>query len=178
MVLMRNYKDDSLTLRTLSTNDIDDIMNLQTEVYDKLDNKELYSCSDADHFNTIIKDLGVVMGYYNRRNELVAMAAYAAYGRDEENYGYDLEIADSMLDTVGQIESVLVHPSYRGRGLQKRLCIELESSARRDNMKILAATVSPINSFSLNNFISIGYETRLEKLKYGGLRRYVLTKNL
>ena len=48
----------------------------------------------------------------------------------------------------------------------------------KNNNELLCATASPYNKFSVNTFINLGYEIKKDKLKYGGLRRYVLVKNL
>ena len=50
--------------------------------------------------------------------------------------------------------------------------------AKENNNELLCATASPYNKFSVNTFINLGYEIKKDKLKYGGLRRYVLVKNL
>ena len=55
---------------------------------------------------------------------------------------------------------------------------DLEKIARKDDIEILSATASPYNEFSVNTFMNLGYEIKKDKLKYGGLRRYVLVKEL
>ena len=90
--------------------------------------------------------------------------------------GYDLGISDKKLLKVGQIEATLVHEEFRGNKLQKIICKELEKIAVKSGTKILCATASPYNKFSVNTFISLGYKVKEDKLKYGGLRRYVLAK--
>ena len=68
-----------------------------------------------------------------------------------------------------------------GQGMisnNKLFCEELEKIARKDNIEILSATASPYNEFSVNTFMNLGYEIKKDKLKYGGLRRYVLVKEL
>ena len=58
------------------------------------------------------------------------------------------------------------------------MCSYLEEIAKEKQTPILCATASPYNTFSVNNFLKLGYEVKKDKLKYGGLRRYVLMKNL
>ena len=73
---------------------------------------------------------------------------------------------------------VYAKSEYRGNKLQRLICEELEKIARKDNIEILSATASPYNEFSVNTFMNLGYEIKKDKLKYGGLRRYVLVKEL
>ena len=94
------------------------------------------------------------------------------------NYGYDLELNEEELLDVGQIESTVVAPEYRGNSLQKKICNELEKISIANNDKLLCATVSPYNKYSLNSFLELGYKIEKDKLKYGGLRRYVVVKKL
>ena len=72
----------------------------------------------------------------------------------------------------------MVSPEYRGNSLQKKICLELEKISKNNNDKLLCATVSPYNKYSLKSFLDLGYEIKKDKLKYGGLRRYVVAKKL
>ena len=54
----------------------------------------------------------------------------------------------------------------------------MEKIAVKEDTKILCATASPYNEFSVNTFKNLGYEIKKDKLKYGGLRRYVLAKRV
>ena len=106
------------------------------------------------------------------------MGVYGKLGHRENNYGYDLEMAKEELLSVGQIESTVVSPEYRGNSLNKKICLELEKISKNNNDKLLCATVSPYNKYSLKSFLDLGYEIKKDKLKYGGLRRYVVAKKL
>lgn len=79
---------------------------------------------------------------------------------------------------VGQIESTVVSPEYRGNGLQNIICDILEGLSRENCDKMIAATVYPENTYSLNTFKKRGYKVMADKLKYGGLRRYVMMKEI
>ena len=76
------------------------------------------------------------------------------------------------------LSQAYVKSEYRGNKLQRLICEELEKIARKDDIEILSATASPYNEFSVNTFMNLGYEIKKDKLKYGGLRRYVLVKEL
>ena len=111
-------------------------------------------------------------------DELIAMGVYAKKGYDESNYAYDIGLNGEEVLKVAQIESTIVKSEYRGNKLQRLICEELEKIARKDDIEILSATASPYNEFSVNTFMNLGYEIKKDKLKYGGLRRYVLVKEL
>ena len=168
---------EKLTLIKLTLQDIEDIMKLQDRVSHDLINKETYVCSSKEEFEKVIQNNGL-LGYKTEDQKLVALGAYTSHGHDPHNYGYDLEFNEDKLLTVGQIESTIVDPEYRGNGLQKKLCEALEMIARKEQKNYIMATVSPMNPYSLNNFLKLGYINEKEKLKYGGLRRYILCKKL
>lgn len=169
---------EELILCKLSLDQMQSVMALQDKVVEGIVHKEMFVSSPQEELEEIIKDIGCMMGYQTQEGKLVAMGVYAGYGYHAHNYGYDLGFEGEELLTVGQIEATIVDPDYRGIGLQRKLCEALEEVARKDNKTYITATVSPINPYSLNNFLTLGYENKLEKLKYGGVKRYILCKKL
>ena len=163
-------------LKELNISYLDKIMELQKIIIDGLENKELYADTEREEFEEYIKKNGKIIGCVTEGDELIAMGVYAKKGYDKSNYGYDIGLDDEEVLKVGQIESTVVKEEYRGNKLQKIICKELEKIAVKQDTKMLCATASPYNEFSVNTFKSLGYEIKKDKLKYGGLRRYVLTK--
>lgn len=164
-------------IKVLNEGHIDQIMNLQKEIINGLEIRELYADSSKESFIECIKNKGKILGCFVN-NELIAMGVYIKYKYDHENYGYDLGLEGEDLLKVGQIESTIVREDYRGNKLQKIICDLIEVLAQKDNLKIIGATVSPINKYSLNTFINSGYTIEDEKIKYGGYRRYILKKEI
>ena len=165
-------------LKVLNISYLDKIMELQKIIIDGLENKELYADTEREEFEEYIKKNGKILGCVTEDDELIAMGVYAKKGYDKSNYGYDIGLDNEELLKVGQIESTVVKEEYRGNKLQKIICEELEKIAVKEDTKILCATASPYNEFSVNTFKSLGYEIKQDKLKYGGLRRYVLAKRV
>lgn len=165
-------------LKELTISYLDKIMELQKIIMDGLENKELYADTEREEFEEYIKKNGKILGCVTEDDELIAMGVYAKKGYDKSNYGYDIGLDNEELLKVGQIESTVVKEAYRGNKLQKIICEELEKIAVKEDTKILCATASPYNEFSVNTFKSLGYEIKQDKLKYGGLRRYVLAKRV
>ena len=58
------------------------------------------------------------------------------------------------------------------------MCLKLEEIGKNKGSKIMMATASPYNPYSVNTFKSLGYEIVKDKIKYSGLRRYVFMKNI
>lgn len=180
--MILNKKDGSFVeveLKVLDSSYIEKIMEFQDRIYDGLENKDFYSCSKKEDFEKTMDGNGKIIGCLSLGdNELIAIGVYIEYGYGSHNYGYDIGIQGVELLKVGQLESTLVSEYYRGNGLQKIMCEILEEAGKNANMKYICATVAPDNKFSVNTFKKLGYKIMADKLKYGGLRRYVLMKNI
>lgn len=166
-----------VVIKKLDSSYIDEIMDLQNNIYEGLLNKDFYACSDKEEFENILINNGTILGCLSSKdNKLIAMGVYVEYGYEKHNYGYDIDIQGDSLLKVGQLESTVVSEEFRGNRLQRIICEELESICIGSGKEYICATVAPMNKFSLNTFINLGYKIMVEKQKYGGLNRYVLMK--
>lgn len=179
--MLSNKDNESVQaeFKVLDLDYLNQIMKLQEEIYDGLENKEFYSCSSIEEYEEIINGKGKILGCISSNdNKLVAMGVYVEYKYENHNYGYDVNILGENLLKVGQIESTIVSANYRGNKLQKVICLHLEEIGKEAGMKWICATVAPNNKYSLNTFKDLDYKIIVEKLKYGGLKRYVLMKEV
>lgn len=164
--------------KNLDLKNIDEIIELQENILNGLEDKQLYAPTEREEFIKYLKSGGKIIGYVDEEDNLIAMAVYIKKGYEKGNYGYDLGLEGDQLLKVAQVESTVVRSDYRGNGLQKILCQKIEDIAKDDKIKILTSTASPYNKYSVNTFKNLGYEIKKDKIKYGGLRRYVLAKEL
>ena len=93
------------------------------------------------------------------------------------NYGYILGLDDIDLLRVVNMDTAVVHPDYRGHGLQKRMMQQAELELAESGKHILLCTVHPHNYYSLNNLLSQGY-TICKTVKLYGSERHLMRKNL
>lgn len=93
------------------------------------------------------------------------------------NYGYCIGLCDEELLRVANMDTAVVHPDYRGLGLQKRLMQCAETELAEAGKRILMCTVHPQNQYSLNNVLSQGYTICKTVAMYGS-ERHVLRKNI
>ena len=177
-VKTKNNKDEDLKLKELDLSYLDEIMELQSTIVKGIENNEWYCAVSKDEFKSYFSEGKKVLGYLNEKDELVALGIYIKNGYDKENYGYDIGLEGEDLLEVAQIEVTIVLDEYRGNKLQRILCENIEELAKKDKMRILAATASPYNIYSVKNFENLGYSIEKDKIKYGGMRRYVLVKRI
>ena len=94
-------------------------------------------------------------------------------GLEPFNYGFDLGFPEAMLRRVVHMDTVAVHPHYRGRGLMGRLMEVMEGELAKVPGRILICTIHPDNVYSLNNVRRRGYSVAGEKAKYGSVRLFL-----
>ena len=174
----KDGKEISAKFVLLKSTDIDAIINLQEEIYNGLDDKQLYSPSTKEEFLEFTEEKGRIVGCVTEDNQLIAMGVYCNLKYHKDNYAYDIDLQGDEVLTVGQIESTLVREEYRGNRLQKQICELLEEIGLENNTPIMCATASPYNKYSVNTFLNLGYKIAKDKIKYAGLRRYVFVKEL
>ncbi len=98
-------------------------------------------------------------------------------GLQSYNYGYDLDLCREELLQVVHMDTVAVHPAYRGFGLHTKMVHTAEQALSGKGKQILLCTVHPENRYSLNNVLGQGYAIQKRVGKYGS-ERYILRKDI
>lgn len=98
-------------------------------------------------------------------------------GQSEHNYAAFLGIPRAEWDHWANADSAVVHPDWRGNGLQRAM-LEAALPLLPPQITHLGATVSPDNSYSLRNAQASGFVIRCRREMYGGYDRYLLEKQL
>jgi ribosomal protein S18 acetylase RimI-like enzyme len=82
-------------------------------------------------------------------------------------------------DLSFQMETFAVIPQYRGHGLQKEMIGLLEIDAYEMGGKYSFTSISPLNTYSINNFNDSGYTIVCENKKlYNDVIRTIFVKSL
>ena len=128
-------------------------------------NMEYVSCEPDGPGN----GTALVAGYFLLRFPLA---------RDADNLGRDAGLAEEELSHVAHLESVAVHPAFRGRGLALAMGQRLVALARAARKRHLLATVAPDNAASLAMLASLGLSVYDTRPKYAGLMRHIMYATL
>lgn len=155
--------------------DVKRIFDIMNTVKETIQDDDLF-CADSKEFITMhIHEAGFILkAVYNE--EIIGFLIVRIPKYEEDNLGLDIQLNHKELEKVAHIESVVILPVHRGKGLQKRLMMEAENILSKNGFRYLMATVHPKNLPSLNNFTKLGYEIVKTVRKYGGKKRHILFK--
>jgi len=168
----------TLTLRTCAPTDLDEIIALQKVVCSAIENPDTFVPTDRKEYACHLKTPHFIIGFFDGEM-LVAYSSFVLPGEDPANYGWDLGWSLEKVRTCAKLDSIVVHPDYRGNHLQQRLiAATVELAPKKSGIKYLLTTVSPYNEYSLHNVQAMGFEVLMQKKKYGGKERFILCRTL
>ncbi|WP_353892832.1 GNAT family N-acetyltransferase [Proteinivorax hydrogeniformans] len=169
---------ENLSLKPITEDNLDDLLSLQNEIVKQINSDEMFEPETKDGLLPLIEnDKIYILGCYTDQT-LIAYGTLLFPKFDKENLGYDLEFAKEELPFVAHVDSIAVHPKYRGLGLQTFIGNYLGSIAKNQGFKHLMSTVSPDNFHSINNVFKQGYKIKKLTSKYGGKKRYIFYKEV
>ncbi|WP_146210827.1 GNAT family N-acetyltransferase [Azospirillum sp. TSO35-2] len=105
---------------------------------------------------------------------LIGFFALLFPGRDPESMGYDFGLRDAELDAVAHWTAVIVHPSFRGHGLQTRMVMAVERLFPQAPVEFGFVTVRTDNWASLRSMLAAGFAISKIAPKFDGWLRYTL----
>lgn len=164
-------------IREAGREDMESFLALLQIAHAHLENKEWLYLDDPEEFREMMDDGSMKLWVAMDGNRLAAAFDILIPGMDPYNYGFDLGFDEEMLLATVNMDTIVVHPDYRGHGLMRTLMTEAEMWAGKHGYKYLTCTVHPENSYSLNNMLALGYRIQRTMPKYGSLR-HVLRKDI
>ncbi|WP_286926556.1 MULTISPECIES: GNAT family N-acetyltransferase [Lysinibacillus] len=162
---------------TLDLQHLQEIENLQVEVYESLVDQSILQPLTSEEFEYILKGNGMMIGAYVGQ-ELIAFRALLNPPVDNEHLGYDCGITEDAFNRVLYQEISNVSPKYRGFGLQKILANIIMSQIDLSKYDYVCSTVKPYNIPSLKDKFAQGLVVKGLKIKYVDKLRYIFFKDL
>lgn len=166
-----------ITITTATIEDTAEIMEMMTAARSTIANPDWFVEDDDIYVVRHFGKCGMTLKACGQ-NKILAFLIVDIPGEDSENLGFDLGFSKEQRSLTILMESAVVRPEARGFGLQKKLMEEAEKRFRGTKYQYALATVHPENVYSRNNFLTLGYEEAMEKLKYGGLPRIIMKKRI
>lgn len=166
-------------MREFSYNELDQLMELQKDVYSNIDNKKLYQMRRKEEFIEFLNNGGIFLGVFVN-NQLVAARITDVPGLQRHNYGYELNFSKEKLLKSIHFKIMLVKSEYRGNGLQIRTMRLVEKIFIHKGFQFGLCRISPDNYYSIKNALHFGLEIKaIKKFKAdNGYVRCILSKNL
>ncbi len=165
-----------LLVRRCTAEDLQPIMELQEIVCNAITDKDLFISSEQEENAGYLNDPNFTLGCFDGE-KLVAYCSFALPEEAEDNLGWILGWPQEKVRFCAKLDTIVVHPEYRG-GLQQRLISEaLALAGQNQNIRYVLTTVSPKNSHSLHNVQAMGFEILKTTQKYGK-ERFILGRAL
>lgn len=171
------YSNIDFNFKKCTIENIDEICEIQEIAFQNLTDTNLLRRNTREVLQTCLFDPHYTLGVFHK-DKLIAFAVLYDGQNTIENIGRDIGIAEENLNFVVNFKLVIVLPDYRGNGLQQELIHKLEAIAKANNKRIMCATISPFNTYSIKNFERSGFKFHSKKTKYGNLERCIYYKNL
>ena len=165
------------TIKFLVEDDIQEIINLQDIVLANIKDPDTYYPVSKEILKGLLNNgdsaMGVVIG-----EKLVGFCIIHMPGPEQGNLGRDIGMAEEDLNTVAHIQFIFVHPDYWGHSIQNKLIKHIIDIVTDAGCRHVLCTISPKNYYSLYNTLQWGFAIREIKVKYSGLIRCILCKNI
>ncbi len=164
-------------MRFLSKAALEDILNLQELIASNLPSPEIFRLHDKGFFLDLFEIDRSVIGI-TVEGIPIAYSLIHIPGRSQENLGKDAGLPDKELNKVAHLQAVVVHPDYRGNGLQRRMGRVQLKVIEDMGYEHVCCTVSPKNPISLRNILSNGFVIKGLRPKFEGSWRYIMYRNI
>lgn len=161
---------DSLQIRQLDERSLPEIMALQETALAAIEKKEMLRRNSAEMLGGCLMEPHYAIGAYDGEQLAALAILYDAAGDPDEDLGHLLSREELRSRHCANFKLCIVHPDYRGYGLQQRLGVMIADEARRRGIALLCATVHPDNAASSRSLAKIGYVKDGLREKYGSVR--------
>lgn len=176
---MFNY-GETYNIRRLTLKDIERILLLQADAFHSLEKKDMLSTLSRKEYTHILSSHGLMLGVFVHGQLVAYRALLIPNIEDPEHLGYDIGLTEKELSTVIYQEISVVHPKYRGNGLQQTLArfIMKELTKQYQRYRYVCCTVAPFNIPSLKDKFRQKMTIVSLKEKYDHQLRYIFMKDL
>lgn len=171
------YEKKEYLMKLIGMDYIPEVLDLQDTVVRNLNLSEIFQSDDKEFFKDELEKGGKIIGVFAEK-ELVAYRFITTPKGESMNLGVDLQLPKKEIHKVGHLETTIVHPDYRGNGLQRKTLVVALDIFKYLEYRHICSTISPKNYHSLKNVMSGGLVIKSLKDKYGGKLRFILHRDL
>lgn len=163
-------------LRWLDAAAVPEIVRLQQHVASLLAAADYYPQSE-DELRAMFAGGGLAVGAAADGGLIAFHTAVVPGASSPDNLGIDVGLPTEALGQVAHLENCVVHPDFRGNGLQRLLAVHLIEALAADGIRYLCETVAPGNWPSIKSTLDNGLIMTALKKKYGEHWRYLFVRD-
>ena len=149
-----------LIQRLLHDDDIEALLNFRRNIFASLANPDLV-LPEIDEMGWCLSRLGSegkCIGLFKPNGELVAYASmYLPSQNSDDEFISLIDIPQKLWGKVAIIDSCMVHPDFRGNGIQRALIHARCEKARKLDRPLCFSLASLLNNASRHNLMSCGF---------------------
>ena len=168
-------QETMLMIRRLTIQDIDKMAQLCALVLEEKEKKEeFYATSQEEWKSFFMRKGAIVLGCLEETKDL--LAGFAAFVDEPENGDEDSCRASSYLPfscegmRVLTLDTIAVHPAYRGQGLSACLCTKIFHELEKTALPcVILSTVHPSNMASAKVMAGLGFKKAAFAKDYYGI---------
>ena len=164
-------------MRFLCEDELDEVYKLHRLVIGGMKHPHMFRADSKSFMAQHLEHRGRTVGTFCD-GRLAGYAAFSFPDSDPDNLGRDLPLPEAEIAHVADYEGSAVHPDFRGNRLQIKMTDLRHRYALAHDRYHILGTVSPLNPVSLSNFLSFGCRVKNFKIKYGGMQRFVIHRDL
>ncbi len=153
--------------------DIHALLSLQTIIEQHLPDPAIFVSTEQEEWRVRLKN-PCILGLWDNQF-LAAYGMFLLCGKAKENYAWHIGIPDSQVSLWANMDTIAVHPDYRGNGLETALLGRMEALCPKE-IQGFCCTVSPDNPYSLQSVKRAGYIPVKRTRMYGDHDRYIFKK--
>jgi ribosomal protein S18 acetylase RimI-like enzyme len=169
--------DGKFEMEFLSESSLQEMIDLQDLILDHLPDPEIFFPHDEHYFQQAFQHDRSVIGV-RVKESLAAYSIIRIPGRDQDNLGRDIGLAEDELASVAHLQATVVHPAFRGLGLQRKMAASHLRVIKDLGFEHVCCTVSPKNPASLANIIGSGLMVKGLRPKFGDWWRYIMYRKI
>lgn len=170
----------ALEMRSLDRSSLPSLWSLQSIIAQNLTHPQVFLLHDREFFLEMLCLPHLAIGIFDH-DQLIAYSILRlpeSSGAIPDHPGWDIGLPQEDLAKVAHLQTVAVHPAYRGRGLQRWLVRAQIRSAECLGYRHICSTVSPENPVSLANMLSSGLMIVALLPKFQGWWRFILHRDM
>lgn len=172
-------KRESLEVRLLSEEYVDELLQVQNVIVETMPRKDLYYPETRENYYRWLsnQENGFGLGAFTG-NKMVGYFVLYYPGDHDENLGLEIDINSQELNQVARWGLIAVESKYRQSGIVREMVNQGIEILQKRQRRHFCGTVSPHNYSSLKMVFGYGFTIKKIVDKFGNLTRCIVHRDM